>query len=128
MATIGTRFTYDSLLLVNRNPTSTVRVGTAGAAHLINVKNHSKVDYSVDLVGNIAGTLIRYGNGTRNWPEPGVLVPATDEASPMQPLTIPGPAGQESLRCNQFTYRLAGAPGPGTPVPGTASASVGVIP
>ena len=126
MATVGTRFTYDSMVLVNGNPSSTVRIGTTVAAHLINVKNHSKVDYSVDLVANIAGTLIQYTNGTRAWQEPGVLVPATDEASPQHAVTVPGPPGAEALRCVSFTYRLAGASGAGTTVPGTASASVQV--
>jgi hypothetical protein len=128
MANIGTRFTYNSVLLLNRNPTTTVRVGESGAVHLIEVKNHSRVDYTVDIVGNLGGGWMQYANGTTTWPLNGVLVPAADQASPTQGLTISGPAGPASLRCDQFTYRLAGAPGTGTTINQSASVSVQVTP
>jgi hypothetical protein len=71
---------------------------------------------------------MQYANGSATWPLNGVLVPATDQASPAERLRVSGPAGPASLRCDQFTYRLAGAPGVGTTINQSASVSVQVTP
>jgi hypothetical protein len=93
-------------------PATVVSSTSPNAQHQVEVVNRSSLPYDVIVSGNIASGLLVYAAGSGAWPaNPPLAIAGLGIVAPDEPLGASGTTGSETLCCDNFVSRLAGAPG-----------------
>ena len=105
-------FRITSRVVSGGAPATAVSSTSPAAQHQVEVVNRSSLPYDVIVSGNIASGLLAYATGSGAWPaSPPQPIAALGTVTPDEALGATGTTGSETLCCDNFVSRLAGAPG-----------------